>query len=158
MLSQQNISSATPAGAELIPGGASFRFWAPSAMAVYLNGIFGDRVYDQQTENRLLKKDASGYWSGFQEDARDGDKYRFWVKGEGSSGYKRDPRARELEPAGFPNSFSILRETDDFPWHDSGFVTPDFSDMIVYQLHVGAFAIRKNGISSNLLESLFWDP
>jgi 1,4-alpha-glucan branching enzyme len=152
MLSQQNISSATPAGAELIPGGASFRFWAPGAMAVYLNGIFGDRVYDQQTEDRLLKKDASSYWSGFQEDARDGDKYRFWVNGEGSSGYKRDPRARELEPAGFPNSFSILRETDDFPWHNSGFVTPDFSDMIVYQLHVGTFAIRKNGISSNLLD------
>jgi 1,4-alpha-glucan branching enzyme len=152
MLSQENIWSTTPVGAELVPGGASFRFWAPSAMAVYLNGVFGDRVYDKQTEDRLLKKDASGYWSGFQEDARGGDKYRFWVKGEGSSGYKRDPRARELEPAGFPNSFSILREADDFPWHDSGFVTPDYSDMIVYQLHVGTFAIRKAGISSNLLD------
>src|SRR5580704_13049662 len=83
MLSQENILSTTPVGAELVPGGASFRFWAPSAMAVYLNGVFGDRVYDQQTEDRLLKKDASGHWSGFQEDARDGDKYRFWVNGEG---------------------------------------------------------------------------
>jgi hypothetical protein len=22
-------------------------------------------------------------------------------------------------------------------WHDAGFVTPDFSNMIVYQLHIG---------------------
>ena len=86
MLSQDNISSTTRTGAELVTGGASFRFWAPRALAVYLNGIFGYQVYDQQTEDRLLKKDASGYWTGFQTGAQDGDRYRFWVQGEGSSG------------------------------------------------------------------------
>jgi 1,4-alpha-glucan branching enzyme len=152
MLSQENISPTTPTGAQLVPGGASFRFWAPRALAVYLNGVFGDQVFDQQTEDRLLAKDASGYWTGFQEGARDGDKYRFWVEGEGSSGYKRDPYARELAPDGFPNSLGVLREADAYPWHDSGFITPDFSDMIVYQLHVGTYAIRNAGVCSNFLD------
>jgi hypothetical protein len=55
-------------------------------------------VYDQQTEDRLLSKNPRGYWTGFQEGAQDGDQYRFWVVGIGSSGYKRDPYARELGP------------------------------------------------------------
>jgi 1,4-alpha-glucan branching enzyme len=152
MLSQQAISSTTPTGAEILPGGASFRFWAPRALAVYLNGTFGGKVYDQQTEDRLLNKDASGYWTGFQEGAQDGDLYRFWVAGEGSSGYKRDPYARQLAPDGFPNSFSILREAAAYPWHDADFRTPEFSDMIVYQLHVGTYAIRDAGVASNFLD------
>ncbi|HZC96824.1 MAG TPA: alpha amylase C-terminal domain-containing protein, partial [Bradyrhizobium sp.] len=59
---------------------------------------------------------------------------------------------RELDPENFPNCFGIIRAADRFPWHDQDFVTPDFSDMIVYQLHVGIFAISKPGISSNFLD------
>ena len=40
----------------------------------------------------------------------------------------------------------------DFPWHDQDFVTPDFSDMVVYQLHVGTFAIYKPGVCSTFLD------
>jgi 1,4-alpha-glucan branching enzyme len=152
MPSQENISPATPTGAQIVPGGASFKVWAPRALAVYLNGVFGGVSHDQQTEDRLLSKDASGYWTGFQGGARDGDRYRFWVTGEGSSGYKRDPYARELAPDGFPNSFCFLREADAYPWHDAGFRTPDFSDMIVYQLHIGTYAIRNAGVASNFLD------
>ena len=58
----------------------------------------------------LLAKDANGYWTGFVEEARDGDLYHFWVTGAGSSGYKRDPYARELVPnAPFPNCSCIIR-------------------------------------------------
>ncbi|HEY0422445.1 MAG TPA: hypothetical protein VGC82_03885, partial [Rhodopila sp.] len=151
MLSQSHICSQTPSGATLASGGATFRVWAPGATAVYLHGNFGGQVFDQLTPDRLLQKNARGYWTGFQDGARDGDRYRFWVQGAGSSGYKRDPYARELEPEGFPNCFSIVRASS-FPWHDQDFVTPDFSDMIIYQLHIGTFAIRKPGVPSNLLD------
>jgi 1,4-alpha-glucan branching enzyme len=152
MLSQANITATTPTGATMLPGGASFRVWAPRATAVYLNGIFGGAVYDKQTDDRLLCKDASGYWTGFQAGARDGDQYRFWVVGTGSSGYKRDPYARELAPAGFPACNSIVRASDAFPWHDASFRTPDFSDMTIYQLHIGTYAIRNAGVASNFLD------
>jgi 1,4-alpha-glucan branching enzyme len=151
MLSQAQISPQTPIGATLDADGATFRVWAPEAAAVYLHGIFGGQVFDQLTDDRLLQKDARGYWSGYQDGARDGDRYRFWVQGAGSSGYKRDPRGRELDPDGFPDCFCILR-AGGFPWHDQDFVTPDFSDMIVYQLHIGTFAIRNPGVASNFLD------
>jgi 1,4-alpha-glucan branching enzyme len=152
VLSQQHISPQTPTGATLQGDGATFRVFAPQASAVYLHGRFGAHEFDQTTEDRLLTKDGRGYWSGYQDGARDGDRYRFWVEGAGSRGYKRDPCARELEPANFPNCFAILRAKDGFPWHDRHFVTPDFSDMIVYQLHIGTFAIRKPGVASNFLD------
>ena len=153
VLSQQYISNATPTGAALVPDGATFRVWAPSALSVYLNGVFGSRAYDQQTEDRLLRKNPRGYWTGFQKGAQDGDQYRFWVLGVGSSGYKRDPYARELGPKeAFPNCFSILRRSDSYRWHDAAFRTPDFSDMVIYQAHIGTFAISTAGVASNFLD------
>ncbi len=157
MLSQAHISPEMPAGATLDADGAAFRLWAPEADAVYLHGIFGGQVFDQLTDDRLMQKDARGYWTGYQDGARDGDRYRFWVKGKGSSGHKRDPRARELDPENFPDSFSILRAAG-FPWHDEEFVTPDFSDMIVYQLHVGTFASIKPGVCSTFLDAALKIP
>ena len=151
VISQAHICAQTPAGATLDADGAAFRLWAPEAEAVYLHGVFGGQVFDQLADERLLQKDARGYWSGYQHGARDGDRYRFWVQGKGSSGYKRDPRARQLEPENFPDCFGILCDAG-FPWHDQDFVTPDFSDMVVYQLHVGTFAIAKPGMCSTFLD------
>ena len=97
MISQENIAATTPMGATLVDGGgATFRAWAPRASAVYINGTFGGVARVGQTDDLLLAKDANGYWSGFVAEAQEGDLYHFWVAGDGSSGYKRDPYAREL--------------------------------------------------------------
>jgi 1,4-alpha-glucan branching enzyme len=153
MLSQQNITANTPTGARLSSGGASFKVWAPRATSVYLNGSFEGVAYDQQTPDRLLSKDAFGNWTGFQAGAADGDLYRFWVSGTGTNGYKRDPYAAELGPAGaFPNCSCILRPTGSYPWHDAGFRAPDFSDIVIYQAHIGTYAIGTPGVSSNFLD------
>ena len=152
MLAQTHTDAATPTGATLVPGGATFRVWAPRASAVYLNGSFGGVTYDKQIDDRLLANNGTGYWTRFQAGAADGDTYRYWVVGAGGSGYKRDPYARELSPTGFPSCFSILHAVDAYPWHDAGFRTPDFSDMVIYQLHIGTYAISRPGIASNFLD------
>lgn len=154
MISQANISPNTPMGANLLSGGgATFRAWAPLANAVYINGTFGGSSMTGQSANLLLAKDANGYWTGFVPDAREADPYRFWVEGPGGKGYKRDPYARELSPASaFPNCDSLIRSPSSYPWHDSAFVTPDFGNMIIYQLHVGTYNPAKPGAASTFLD------
>ena len=156
MISQANISPNTSLGANLIDGGgATFRAWAPLAMAVYVNGTFGGTLRMGQTDDLLLAKDANGYWTGFVEAASEGDLYRFWVVGPGSSGYKRDPYARELAmDAPFPNCSCLVRSATAYPWHDAAFVTPDFSDMIIYQLHIGTYDPGVPGVASTFLDAI----
>jgi 1,4-alpha-glucan branching enzyme len=154
MISQANISPNTLMGANLVNlGGATFRAWAPLASAVYINGTFAGTPVTGQTNNLLLAKDADGYWTGFVGTAEEGDLYRFWVVGPGGTGYKRDPYARELAPAAaFPNCNSLIRSATAYPWHDSAFVTPDFSNMIIYQLHVGTYDPSTPGVASTFLD------
>ena len=152
-LSQQYVSAATPPGASLAPGGAVFRVWAPRASAVLLLGRLGGVTYGEQARNGALSQDGSGYWTGYAPDARVGDGYGFWMVGSGGSGFKRDPYARELaDPDEFPRSSAILHDPDAYPWHDSAYQTPDFSDLIIYQAHIGTYAISKPGVASNVLD------
>jgi 1,4-alpha-glucan branching enzyme len=141
-------------GANLVDGGgATFRAWAPLATAIYINGTFGGTLRDKLSDDLLLAKDANGYWTGFIDTAGEGDPYHFWVVGLGSSGYKRDPYARELAlDAPFPNCSCLIRSTAAYPWHDSAFVTPDFANMIIYQLHIGTYAPGTPGKESTFLD------
>ena len=161
MISQANCTSNTPMGGNLISdiglagGGATFRAWAPRATAVYLNGVFGGIDHTGQTPDLLMAKDPNGYWSGYVANAAEGDVYRFYVVGAGSSGYKRDPYARELAnnpDAPFPICCAILRAATAYPWHDAGFRTPDYADMVIYQLHIGTYAPPSPGAGSTFLD------
>jgi 1,4-alpha-glucan branching enzyme len=144
-------------GANLLDeGGATFRVWAPRAVGVYVNGTFGGTSKTGQTDDLLMARDAAGYWTGSISDAADGDPYHFWVVGTGSSGYKRDPYGREMATdTAFPNCSCLIRSGTAYPaypWHDSAFVMPDFSDMILYQLHVGTYAPSSPGRPSTFLD------
>ncbi len=120
-------------GANLTADGATFRVWAPHARAVHVLGDFNER---RRNDASALTRDDRGYWRGFIAGVRDRQRYMFHVIGEGSEGPKRDPYARELQTP-FPSECIIRRP--DFPWHDSGFSTPPFHDLVLYQLHVGTF-------------------
>jgi 1,4-alpha-glucan branching enzyme len=141
-------------GANLVAGrGATFRAWGPLATAVYINGTFSGTPMKGQTDDLLLAKDPNGYWTGFVAGAGEGDPYRFWVEGPGGKGNKRDPYARELSSAAtFPDCDSVIRSTTAYPWHDSTFVTPDFSNMIVYQLHIGTYNPSRPSVASTFLD------
>jgi 1,4-alpha-glucan branching enzyme len=128
-----HITPSTPMGANLIADGATFRVWAPNAVKVFVLGDFNGRVMDDSSQ---LTKDVNGHWRGFIEGAKDRHRYIFHIVGTGSSGPKRDPYARELQTP-FPSD-CIIRKTD-FPWHETGFVTPRFHNCVIYQLHVGTF-------------------
>jgi 1,4-alpha-glucan branching enzyme len=140
--SQQHMHAGTPMGAQLVDGGATFRTWAPAAKEVYLvlqdPGKAAPSSWQKNDED-LLIRDAQGYWGGFFPGVTDGSEYRFWVVGDGSEGFKRDPYARELHMDGYPQCNCIVRDPNSFAWHDEGFRPPAFSDLIVYQFHFGVF-------------------
>jgi 1,4-alpha-glucan branching enzyme len=143
--SQTGISTSTPIGATLLPGGVTFRLWAPTAQQVFvLTGPSLAAV--EQTGFNASANDAmvalgDGTWGAFVPGLGEGAAYRFWVIGSGSTGFKRDPRARELGTVPpYPNSDCLVRDPSTYPWHDAGFRAPEFRDLIQYQLHIGVYS------------------
>ena len=130
---QTHVGPDTPMGANLVPGGCTFRVWAPRAVALHATGSFNGW---QRGDASRLVRDAAGYWGGFVAGAADGDEYKFYVAGAGSEGHKRDPYAREVVA---PDWNCVVRDPGRYPWHDAGFRPPAFEDLIVYQFHVGTF-------------------
>ncbi|EDZ98847.1 alpha amylase catalytic region [Burkholderia sp. H160] len=138
-------------GATTVPGGATVRLWAPAAQRAYV--LTGDALRNAEQPGFVPNGDSTlfplgdGTWSAFLPDVGEGTPYRFWVVGTGSTGLKRDPRARELGtvPA-YPVCDCIVRTPQSYPWHDDGFRTPAFNDLALYQLHIGTFyAVDANG-------------
>ena len=139
-------------GANLVPGGAAFRVWAPRATAVHILGDFNEWI---QNEDALLNQ-LRGHWVGFVPGATAGQSYKFHVTGPtGLTSFKRDPYARELtfEPE-FPFSNCVLNDPKQFPWHAAGFVPPAFNDLIIYQLHVGTFSVAPQATEGKFLDVL----
>lgn len=132
---QDHISASTPMGGTLVPGGATFRTWAPAAREVYVVGDFNNWT---RTADALLVPQGGGRWAGFFPGAIDGMTYKFYIVGEGSEGHKRDPYARELTNV-WPEPDCILRAANSYPWQDWGWRPPQFNELVVYQFHVGTF-------------------
>ena len=141
--SQEHITNATPMGANIVPGGATFRVFAPSARAIYINGIFdGVDFFRKDADDSLLLVKKNNYWTGFVPNVKDGDQYLFFVVGNGFQDFKRDPYARELSTPGnylFQTVMAWCAIHIDTTWHDQGFRPPAFNDLVIYQLHIGTF-------------------
>lgn len=132
-VTQEHLGPATPMGATLVADGATFRVWAPNAYEVHVLGEA--TAWVPATETRLQRAEG-GHWWGFVRGAQDRQAYKFWVMGDAGGGWKRDPHARELD---WGSGNAILRRPD-FPWHETGFVTPRFEDFLIYQLHIGVYS------------------
>jgi 1,4-alpha-glucan branching enzyme len=141
-LNRVNRSSAM--GATVWPDGTGFRTWAPNAKAVSVVagsalGASGNSSWRPAPEDGLAPL-GDGSWGGFLTGAGDGDPYMFFVKGAGSSGWKRDSYARELtiSPA-FPDSYCVVRDPKRYSWRAEAWLSPGFNDLVLYQLHVGTW-------------------
>ena len=86
--SLDHVDPAAPMGVNLVADGATFRVWAPNALAVYAIGDFNQR---QCNDASLLSRDEQGHWRGFIAGVRDRQRYLFHMVGKGSEGPKRDP-------------------------------------------------------------------
>jgi 1,4-alpha-glucan branching enzyme len=142
--STAGIDRTTPLGATVTPSGVAFRLWAPDALQVFV--LTGSALraaeqpgYSPSSDDAMIRL-SDGAWGAFVANLDEGAPYRFWVVGTGSTGLKRDPRARELSitPA-YPECDCLAHDAASYPWHDGGFRPPEFRDLILYQLHVGTY-------------------
>ena len=115
-----------PIGAEVVPGGVTFRVWAPRrrAVAVVSNG-----------KRTPLNAEAGGYFSGLIEGAADGYRYQFQL--DDDSYLYPDPASR-FQPDG-PHGPSQVVDPARFIWADQAWRGSPPVGQVIYELHVGTF-------------------
>jgi len=147
-----------PMGATAVPGGVTFRVWAPRATAVYVTGDFNSWKHDPSSQMEVI---GGGQWAAFIPGLNLDSQYLYYIDGPptGTSGFKRDPRARLLTfQATFPNANCVLRDPSGFPWHNTVFRPPAFNDLLIYELHVGTYSIKAGNPDGSFLDVLLRVP
>ena len=111
--------------------GAGVRFvvWAPRAEAV-------DVLVEGHDPVRL-DADGGGYHVGTVPDAGEDDRYQYRLHREDGAIDRPDPASRH-QPDGVHGP-SAVDDPRAFPWTDDGFMPPDRSRLVLYELHVGTF-------------------
>lgn len=117
------------------PSGVTFRTFAPNADSVAVSGTFN---FWSQTQTPLANE-GNGYWSTDVPYAGPGSQYKFVVKRGTATMVKNDPRARDLTNS---SGNSIVYNSSAYQWSATDFVTPDWNDLIIYEAHVGTFAVE----------------
>lgn len=111
--------------------GVTFRTWAPNASSVSVAGTFNG----WNTSSRPLVLEGNGAWSLDVAGATPGAEYKFVING---GLWRRDPYSRWNVGEGTRNS--IVVDRDAFDWGgEKTLVRPANSDLVIYELHVGAF-------------------
>ncbi|MFO0828149.1 MAG: alpha-amylase family glycosyl hydrolase [Phycisphaerales bacterium] len=115
--------------------GVTFRTFAPFAQAVHVAGSFNG----WSPTSKPLFSEGNGYWSVDVPNIFAGVQYKYVVtKSGGQLLWKNDPRARRLT-----NSVgnSIVYNPTGYAWTTPSFTTPDWNQLVVYELHVGTFNV-----------------
>lgn len=114
-------------GATLAPGQTClFRVWAPFVPHVALRLLGEDRTIP-------LDQEASGYHAALVNDVRAGTRYLLEI-GEHRS--RPDPVSRS-QPDGVHGPSEVIDTS--FAWTDQSWRCPQLADLVIYELHVGAF-------------------
>jgi 1,4-alpha-glucan branching enzyme len=125
-------------GAILFEGGVAFRVWAPHADAVSVVGSFND----WDPARHPMTPEDGGMWSADAREAAEGDEYRFAIRAGDRELSRIDPRARRVTSS---VGNAIVYDAGGFDWGDDQFRTPDWNDLVIYELHVGTFAPGMQG-------------
>lgn len=133
------IEAAAPAGEADRPGmgavlhedGASFRVWAPHAMAVWVTGSFEG----WSEAGHRMTPEGDGTWYADVPGAAEGDEYLYRIEGPDGTFTRIDPHARAVT-----NSVgNAVVTTFDFDWEDDAFEMPPWNELVIYEMHLGTF-------------------
>ncbi len=125
-------------GAIINDKGVSFRVWAPNAEKVYVTGSFNEWI-DNSTS---LFSENNGYWSTDVPKAKIGDEYRYLIHGPNGPCSRIDPYVRQVNN---PNGNGIIYNPKAFDWGDDNFQIASGNELVIYEIHVGTFNVKKEG-------------
>jgi 1,4-alpha-glucan branching enzyme len=133
-------------------GGTTFRVWAPHASGVWVCGSFNG----WSTSSHPLHSENNGYWSADIVDAREDDRYKYFIRGPFVPGghWRTDPYCREvLDNHG---ADGVIVRHDDFDWDNEVFQMPPWNELVVYELHIASFNRTQSvpGNFSTILDKL----
>ncbi len=135
-------------GSLLTGEGCRFRVWAPNAQRVQLvlNAAADAPAGD------LALEPGTGNWSADQVNAPAGTKYQYIITNMGGANndnsqpwFRADARAQQVESS-LAASMSYVVDPGVFSNGRPSFTTPAFENFLIYQLHIGSFAGRNDGI------------
>jgi 1,4-alpha-glucan branching enzyme len=111
--------------------GTTFRVWAPNATSVSVAGQFNN----WNDNNLPLFNEGNGNWSFDVRGANAGQHYKYVIRNGNQTLWRIDPREQQVT-----NSVgnSVIFDSD-YAWTDSAFTTPNWNEMIIYQMHIGTF-------------------
>lgn len=116
-------------GAHYIAGGrCGFSVWAPIREKMTLRIVFPEERFID------MERDGSGYWHAVAENLQPGARYFYRLEGERD---RPDP-ASCFQPEGVHGASQVI-DHGAFAWGDAGWRGIRLADMIMYELHVGAF-------------------
>jgi 1,4-alpha-glucan branching enzyme len=122
--------------------GSSVRVWAPNATAV---GVIGDFCNWDEATSVPLSAVGGGFWEGIVARLTANGRYELLLtRGDGNVQHRMDPAARDTDHSALDNWHNKSSVVDTVhAW--TGFTTPAFDDLIVYQCHVGSFCGYRDG-------------
>ena len=129
-----------PLGAEVSSAGVCFRVWAPRAAKATVEIVAAD--------GRVLREVAMAptggkMFQGLDPLGASGDRYKFRLGDEKSL---PDPASR-WQPDGVHGS-SMVINPGAFSWNDADWRRPEFRDLVIYELHPGAFTAEGTFLSA----------
>jgi 1,4-alpha-glucan branching enzyme len=120
--------------------GTYFAVWAPNAQRVSIVGDFNR--WDREA-SRMRPCGSSGVWEGFVPGAQTGDRYKYYMAGQNSSGHdKSDPLARSSQEP--PETASVVWDLE-YVWGDEHWLQERAqkrwrdAPVSIYEVHLGSW-------------------
>lgn len=128
-----DISPSSHSGVGSIPyaDGTAFRVWAPFASRVFVAGTFNE----WSEISHPLAAEGNGYWSVDVAGAKPGDEYRYIILNGAQKLSRIDPYAKDVTSS-VGNAIIV---DSDFDWGQDDYRTPDWHEMVIYEMHIGTF-------------------
>jgi 1,4-alpha-glucan branching enzyme len=130
-------------GAGVTPAGVVFRVWAPHATAAQVAGDFPEQTVAMTAE-------PGGLFAATVAGAHAGSTYRFLFDSPSGPITRLDPRCREILADG---SACRVVDPSSYAWKSGAFTRPARAAAVVYEMHVGSFAVAAGQTTGTLADA-----